>query len=275
MTERRQFELSLLRFLPFTGRDDFITIGFTLLEDNGWFKDMRFTRDWHLLRCIAPEMELEWLEAAEREIRDQLQFVQNHEDVRRLIEVTFGSTFDVAPVKGILADNPAKEMETLTAIHLAASSRGDEPHRAGRKAIVYQMSEAFSKAGVLKLMQTDLDMGRYMGVGDPFRIDFGYRTGATLKMFHGVSVAVNVDQALALAYRYSRIEQMMRQEQLQPSFTAILEHRPAVKEERNQFAIDTMGTKRSDCENSGGYRRDCVGNTDGDATLARSSWQLP
>ncbi len=202
---------------------------------------MRFTRDWRLLRCIAPDMESQWFESAEREIRDQLQYIKNHDDVKRLVEVTFGSKFDVAPVKGILAHDPVKEMETLTSIHLASHSHGEELQRTGRKAIVFQMSEAFSKAGVLDLMQTDLDMGRYTGAGDPFRIDFGYRIGGALKMFHGVSLAVNVDQALALAYRYSRIEQAMRQEELQPSLMAVLEYRPSVDEERSQFAIDTMG----------------------------------
>ncbi len=241
MSERRQFALSLLRFLPFAGRDDFFTIGFTLLEDNGWFKDIRFTRDWRLLRCIAPDMELQWFESVEREIRAQLQFMKNHDDVKRLIEVTFGSKFDVGPVKGILADNPVKEMETLASIHLASHSHGEEPQRTGRKAIVYQMSEAFSKAGVSELLQTDLDMGKYTGAGDPFRIDFGYRIGGALKMFQGVSLATNVDQALALAYRYSRIEQAMRQEELQPSLMAVLEHRPSLDEERSQFAIHTMG----------------------------------
>ena len=77
------------------------------------------------------------------------------------------------------------------------------------------MKEAFTEAGVLELMQRDLDVVKYTGQGDPFRIDFGYRVGSAVKMFHAVSVAANVDQALALAYRYSRVEAGMRQEQLQ------------------------------------------------------------
>ena len=76
------------------------------------------------------------------------------------------------------------------------------------------MKEAFAEAGVLELMQRDLDVVKYTGQGDPFRIDFGYRVGSAVKMFHAVSVAANVDQALALAYRYSRVEAGMRQEQL-------------------------------------------------------------
>jgi hypothetical protein len=54
-------------------------------------------------------------------------------------------------------------------------------------------------------------------------------------MFHAVSVAVNVDQALALAYRYSRVEAGMRREELQPSLTAVVD--AGLVEERAQFAI--------------------------------------
>jgi hypothetical protein len=81
---------------------------------------------------------------------------------------------------------------------------------------------------------------KYTGLGDPFRVDFGYRVGDAVKMFHAVSLAVNVDQALALAYRYSRIEAGMRQEQLQASLTAVVDQGLALPEEKNGFAIGML-----------------------------------
>jgi hypothetical protein len=104
-------------------------------------------------------------------------------------------------------------------------------------AIVNTMKEAFAKAGVLELMQRDLDVNKYTGAGDPFRIDFGYRIGSAVKMFHAVSVAANVDQALALVYRYSRVEAGMRQEQLRASLTAVIDQGMALQEEKTRFAI--------------------------------------
>jgi len=94
---------------------------------------------------------------------------------------------------------------------------------------------------VLDLMQRDMDVVKYTGLGDPFRIDFGYRVGGAVKMFHAVSLAVNVDQALALAYRYSRIEAGMRQEQLQASLTAVVDEGPELKKEKTEFAIGMLG----------------------------------
>ena len=40
-----------------------------LLESDGGFAEVRFTRDWRMLQCVAPDVELEWFEMVEREIR--------------------------------------------------------------------------------------------------------------------------------------------------------------------------------------------------------------
>src|ERR1039457_5649952 len=102
------------------------------------------------------------------------------------------------------------------------------------------MKEAFTQAGVLELMQRDLDVVKYTGQGDPFRIDFGYRVGSAVKMFHAVSVAANVDQALALGYRYSSVEARMRQKQLHASLTRVTDQGMALQEEKQRFAIGML-----------------------------------
>src|SRR5271166_4399537 len=218
MADKRQLEMYLLRFLPHALRDDFVTVGFLLLENDGGFAEVRFTRDWRMLQCVAPDVELEWFEMVEREIRGKLGGLRQREEVMQLIHERFGMMIDVAPTKAVLSEDPEKEMAILTAMYLAPVGRGDRGQpRTGRLAIVNTMKEAFTDAGVLDLMQRDLDVVKYTGLGDPFRIDFGYRIGNAVKMFHAVSVAANVDQALALVYRYSRVDAGMRREQLAAS----------------------------------------------------------
>jgi hypothetical protein len=246
MSEKRQLELYLLRFLPHALRDDFVTVGLLLLESDGGFAEVRFTRDWRMLQCVAPDVELEWFEIVEREIREKLTSLRRAEDLRQLMNERFGTMIDVAPTKAVLTEDPAKEMEVLTSMYLVPMGRGERTQqRTGRMAIVSTMKEAFDEAGVLGLMQRDLDVVKYTGQGDPFRIDFGYRVGSVVKMFHAVSVAANVDQALALAYRYSRVEVGMRQEQLQASLTAVvdiamLNQGMALQDERTRFAIGML-----------------------------------
>lgn len=241
MANKRQLELYLLRFLPHVLRDDFVTVGLLLLEGDGGFADLRFTRDWKMLQCVAPDLDLQWFELVENNIRGRLGSLRRREDLLQLVNERFGTMLDVAPAKGVLTEDPVREMEVLTAIYLLPIARSERTQpRAGRMAIVHTMQEAFTNAGVLELMQRDIDVIQYTGQGDPFRIDFGYRIGSVVKMFHAVSVAANVDQALALAYRYSRIELGMRRERLQASLTAVVDEGTALHEEKMRFAIGIL-----------------------------------
>ena len=241
MAEKRQLELHLLRFLPHALRDDFVTVGLLLVESDGGFAEVRFTRDWRMLQCVAPDVELEWFAMVESEIRGRLGSLRRRDDLLQLVNERFGTMIDVAPVKAVLTEDPAKEMDVLTSMYLAPMERGERvQQRTGRVAIVNTMKEAFANAGVLELMQRDLDVVQYTGAGDPFRIDFGYRVGSTVRMFQAVSMAANVDQALALAYRYSRIDAGMRQEQLQVSLTAVVDQGMALQDERARFAIGML-----------------------------------
>ncbi len=241
MADKRQLELHLLRFLPHSLRDDFVTVGVLLVESDGGFADVQFTRDWKMLQCVAPDVEPEWFELVEKEIRARLGNLHRRDDLMQLISERFGTTIDVGPTKAVLTEDPAKEMEVLAGMYLVPMGRGERSQqRSGRGAIVSIMSEAFRAAGVLELMQQNIDVVNYTGQGDPFRIDFGYRLGNTVKMFHAVSLAANVDQALALAYRYSRVESGMRREQLQASLTAVVDYELELQEEKMRFAIGML-----------------------------------
>lgn len=238
---KRNLELHLLRFLPHSLRDDFITVGLLLLENDGGFCDVRFTHDWRMLRCIAPDVELEWFELVESEIRGQLGSFRRREEILQLVSERFGTMIDVAPTKAVLTEDPAEEMNVLTSIYLApirGCGRGQQ--RSGRIAIVNTIKEAFSGAGVLDLVQRDLELKRYTGPGDPLRIDFGYRVHGVVKMFHAVSVASNVDQALALLYRYPRVAKGMQEEKLTPLLTAVVDETSALEEEKARFAIGML-----------------------------------
>ena len=118
MAEKRQLELYLLRFLPHALRDDFVTVGLLLTESDGGFAEVRFTRDWRMLQCVAPDVELEWFRMVESEIRGRLGGLRRREDLMQLMSERFGTMIDVAPTKAVLTEDPAKEMEVLTAMYL-------------------------------------------------------------------------------------------------------------------------------------------------------------
>jgi hypothetical protein len=92
----------------------------------------------------------------------------------------------------------------------------------GRLAIVPVLKEAFAEGGVLELMQGNLSAGRYTGLGDSFRFDFGYKAGSVVKVFHAVSIAWNYDRALLMALNYRHIANVMAKEQLHFCLTTIV-----------------------------------------------------
>src|SRR5271168_2163593 len=140
MAGKRQLDLYLLRFLPHALRDDFVTLGFLLLESDGGFAEVRFTRDWRMLQCVAPDVELEWFMMAEREIRGRLGRLQRREELLNMVSQRFGEMIDVAPTKAVLTEDPAKEMDRLASMYLFPMERGEPVRRrTGRAAIVESM----------------------------------------------------------------------------------------------------------------------------------------
>jgi hypothetical protein len=243
MAKKRQLELYLLRFLPHALRDDFVTVGLLLLESDAGFAEVRLTRDVRMLQCVAPDVELEWFAMVESEIRSRLGSLRRREDLMHLVSEKFGTVLDVAPAKAVLTEDPAKEMEVLTSMYLLPLERGERVQQpSGRVAIVSAMTEAFTNAGVLESLLTDLDVAQYTGPGDPFRIDFGYRIGSVLKTFHAVSLkaSANQTQALALAYRYPRMQAGLEKERVQASMTAVVDLAAGLRDERTRFAIGMM-----------------------------------
>jgi|SRR5580658_1484011 SOS regulatory protein LexA len=119
MGEKRQLELYLLRFLRHALRDDFVTVGLLMLESDGGFADVRFTRDWKMLQCLAPDVELEWFEMVEREIRGKMGSLFRREELMELMNGRFGTMLDVAPTKAVLTEDPPREMDVLAGMYLA------------------------------------------------------------------------------------------------------------------------------------------------------------
>ena len=188
------------------------------------FADVRFTRDLKRVECFAPDLEIEILEYLEKEVRERLGEIRGRGELLQLLEEKFGAVFDVGPVKGLEAEDPAAEMRVLERDYLApmAGASAERARRMGRLGIVSKMQDAFAEAGVLEMLQRDLDMSQFTGESDPFRVDFGFRVGTSLNMFHALALNLSREPAVALAYRYARIQSGMRSRNENALMTAIV-----------------------------------------------------
>jgi Protein of unknown function (DUF3037) len=193
---------------------------------NGRFVGAQFTRDWKRVECFAPDLELEIFEHLERAVRERLGQIRGREELLELLAEKFGTVFDVGPVKALEVDDPAAEMKVLARDYLdpmRPAERGrDRPRHTGRLAIVGRMQDAFAEAGVLEMLQRDMDMQEFTGENDPFHADFGFRVGKSVKMFHALALNVSRDPAVTLAYRYGRIRDGMRARGQEAFMTAVV-----------------------------------------------------
>jgi hypothetical protein len=240
MADKRKLELHLLRLVPHVLRDDFITVGLVVIESGGGFADVRFTRDWKRVECFAPDIELEHLERLEAVVRAGLKEIRGRADLVKMLEERFGPEFDVGPVKGIEAMDPEAEMSVLTRDYLAPMQPVERARRLGRLGIVGRMEDGFAEAGVLGLLQRDIAMTEFTGENDPFKVDFGFRVGNSLKMFHALALNLSREPAVTLAYRYARIQDGMRKKNEQAVLTAVVSEDAARRREEVASGIGML-----------------------------------
>jgi Protein of unknown function (DUF3037) len=246
MVDLKQLEFFLLRYVPDAVKDEFVNVGVVMLESgaNG-FADVRFTSDWRRVRCLDPQADVEMLEALERDIRGQLVEARDREALLRKLDDSFSNLIQVSPTKACLAQEPAKEMETLASLYFDGPRRGTRPGSSERQRIVRSMRGAFEQAGVWTSLMKEIPAAPYTRPGDPFKFDFGYRVGAEIKLFHAVALKSSVEQAIMVAARYPTIGRgITRTLQANPSLTAVVDDDLDRTRSELQFALSSLEEER-------------------------------
>ncbi len=247
MAASRQLEFFLLRYVPDAVKDEFVNIGVVMVEDGAsgpGFGDLRFTRDWRRVKCLDPDADIEMLEALEHDLRARLAEAADRERILNILNDSFSGSLQLSPGKPCLAESPQEELGKLAAMYLEPRRREAEAREAaGRQLIVNRMREAFEQAGVWNLpqMRKRIAVAQYTRPGDPLRIDCGYRPNGVVKLFHAVSLAIDVDSAKVLAFTYPQIaEGIARLENAKTELTAIVEDDLDKSDEPIAFALDTL-----------------------------------
>ncbi len=237
--ERSPCEFSLIRYVPDPVKNEFINIG-VLLRGEAGRTDVRFTRDWSRVRCMDPEADTAMLEALEGEVRQRLN------EVTGALKDSFSNAVQVTEAKACLAESFATQMEQLMGLYVEAQKRKRETRRTGRLGVHAQMRTQFERAGVWDLMQKRIPAARYTRVGDPLRIDCGYRPNGVIRMFQAVSLGGEVEGAKGLALSAADLEAgVQRVEDATLELTAIVEPLRETGEDDEQvaqyrFAVETM-----------------------------------
>ncbi|MGB8889138.1 MAG: DUF3037 domain-containing protein [Candidatus Korobacteraceae bacterium] len=252
MAAFKQCDFFLLRYVPDVVKGECVNIGVVLLEegDNG-FTGVRFTRDWRRARCADPDLDIELLESYEAELQRLLESrlpevinyrgrMSRREWLLEQMQQSLSGVFQLDPMAAVFTESPPLELGKLAQTYLESTARA---HRVitGRRVIVDAMRNAFEKTGVWQFMRHDIAVAQYTRKGDPLKIDCGYRPNGVLHLFHGLSLATNVDSAKILAYSYSEMrEGLLAAEHVPSHLTAITEDELDLHDEGVAFALATL-----------------------------------
>jgi hypothetical protein len=220
MTDLKQLEFYLLRYVPHAVRPDSISIGLLLLEPrpNGFgFADVRMTSDWHRVRCFDPQVDIEVLQSIEADMRTQLQQSQDVGMLLHKLEDSFANLIQISARQVCLAADPAQELETLRPIYIddpqlraMPAARGPKSERA---MIVAGITDALTRAGIWALRIEKIKAATYTKKkGDSLVFDFGFAVGSEVRFFQAVPLKSNTNQAVILAHRFPKIAQCISAE---------------------------------------------------------------
>ncbi len=206
--ERLACEFSLVRYVPDPVKDEFVNIGVLLREMVEPHRlVLRFTRDWRRVRCLDAGADVHAFEALEMELRQRL---TEGPHVLLQLQDSFSSQLQITEPKGCLAETFLTQVDALMRIYVESYKMPREKTRTGRSAIHEEMRRQLEQGGVWGLLKTRIAAERYTRPGDPLRIDCGYRSNGTSKMFQAVSLITDVDAAKGLAYSANALREGVR-----------------------------------------------------------------
>jgi DUF3037 family protein len=248
MAELRQFEFFVLRYVPDAVKDESLNIGILMIEEgaNGaGFADIRFTQDWRRVQCVDPQVDVEWLQAVERDIRGQLAQSSDRTVLVNKLQDSLSNVVQLSSAKGCIAADPAREMSSLCSMYL------ESPHLplakrelSGRQLIVAGMRDEFERMSVLPFMTEHFSVAPYTKDGDPMKYDFGYPVAQEIKFLHAVTLRAGVDQAVVLAARFAEISEGIRKKtQAKAKLTAVVEDGLDMGRAEVGFALAMMQEK--------------------------------
>ena len=249
MNGRQQCEFFLVRYVPDPVKNEFVNIG-VLLREAGRPESavVRFTKDWSRVRCVDPDADTAMLEALESEVRRRL--LEVGQPVMKTLEDSFSNLLQITPSKACLAESVPAELEQLMALHVETRKRESAARRSGRAAIHARMRTEFERAGVWDLMRKRIAAASYTRLGDPLRIDCGYRPNGVIRMFHAVSLEGDSEVAKVLAFSVPALTDGVRRvENADLELTAVVEPvRDRVDDDdrlaQYRFAVETMEAQR-------------------------------
>jgi hypothetical protein len=244
----------ILRYVPDLVRDEWVNIGVLVFNPETGERRLRLIEDqdeYNRVRRLHPWAD----EALLRALRDNL---ENRLDsgmgaksgdggvasgipwqmVLGKWEETLSNALQIAPQKGVLADDLDAEVERLYADHVAVPRRGTRPGLpSGRAGIRSYCAQVFRQAHIWHRIEKSVRVAEFTFPGDPARIDYSYHRNGTRGFVHTLSVTRAPQDSKSLSYNVKHIAEKAR---YHTEFAAVTDVALSRDNDRHRFVLDTL-----------------------------------
>jgi len=251
MTASRQSEPGLayhvLRYVPNLLRDEWVNIGVLVFNPRTGERRLRLIEDeaeYSRVRRLHPTVDQAVLRCLRNELEDYLDSgVDNGpslplEAIVKKCDETLSTTLQLAPQKGVVANDLDAELERLYTNHVAlprVQSRIGQP--GSRATIRAYCTQVFRQAGVWNRLEKSVRVAEFTFPGDPARLDYAYHRNGTRGFVHTLSITRTPQDAKSLAYNVKHIAEKAR---YHTEFAAVTDIALTRDNDRHSFVIDTL-----------------------------------
>ena len=243
----------VLRYTPNLVRDEWVNIGVLVFDPESGERRMRLIEEpeeYARVRRLHPRADEELLRALHDDLESRFSTAtqlfhgngsgQAGADWLKLLgkwDETLSNALQLAPQKGVHADDLDAETERLYADHVALERGAVRVGAPGnRGAIRSYCAQVFKQARLWERLQKSLPAEEFTFSGDPMRIDYGYRRNGTRGFVQALSVSRAPGDVKSLAYTAERI----RNKVAASEFTAVTDVHLLAENERHQFVRETL-----------------------------------
>jgi hypothetical protein len=250
------FAYHVLRYASDLVRDEWLNIGVIVFDPLTGALRLRLAEEqdeYARIRRLQPAADEDVLRGFRDELEDRFStYLRNRraemadtpavgEELQKLIESwnnTLSNGLQLAPQKGVHADDLDVELERLYTEHVAPPRKVIRVGAPGSRAMIRSYcSQVWKAAGLWDRIQKSARVAEFTFLGDPMRIDYTYRRNGTRGYVQTISVSRAPADCKLYAYTAARIA---ARAPFASEFAAVTDVPLLAENERHCFVRDTL-----------------------------------
>ena len=237
----------ILRYVPDLIRDEWVNIGVLVFNPETGERRLRLIEDqdeYNRVHRLHPWADEALLRALRDDLENRLESgIYSGSEIpwQNLLskwEETLSNALQIAPQKGVLADDLDAELDRLYIDHVAVPRRSTRAGLPGGRALIRSYcAQVFRQARIWDRIAKSVRVAEFTFPGDPSRMDYSYQRNGTRGFVHTLSVTRAPQDAKSLSYNVRHIAEKAR---YHTEFTAVTDVALSRDNERHRFVMDTL-----------------------------------